>query len=38
MKFLEIEKDPISAASLGQVHKATLLNKEIVAVKVQDLD
>ena len=35
--FLTIDKDPISAASLGQVHKAILKNKEIVAVKVQRL-
>ena len=33
--FLEIDKKPISAASLGQVHKAILKNKETVAVKVQ---
>ena len=33
--FITIDKDPISAASLGQVHKAVLKNKEIVAVKVQ---
>ncbi len=33
--FLEIDKEPISAASLGQVHKAILKNGEIVAVKVQ---
>jgi len=33
--FLEIDKEPISAASLGQVHKAKLNNEEIVAVKVQ---
>ena len=33
--FLEIDKKPISAASLGQVHKAKLKNEEIVAVKVQ---
>ena len=33
--FLEIEKEPISAASLGQVHKAVLKNEEVVAVKVQ---
>ncbi len=33
--FLTIDKVPISAASLGQVHKAVLKNKEIVAVKVQ---
>ena len=30
-----IEKEPISAASLGQVHKATLTNGKVVAVKVQ---
>ncbi len=33
--FLSIDKEPISAASLGQVHKAVLKNQEIVAVKVQ---
>ena len=33
--FLEIDKDPISAASLGQVHKAKLKNEELVAIKVQ---
>ncbi len=33
--FLTIDKEPISAASLGQVHKAVLKNNEIVAVKVQ---
>jgi len=33
--FLSIDKEPISAASLGQVHKAVLKNKEVVAVKVQ---
>jgi len=33
--FLEIDKEPISAASLGQVHKAKLKNEEIVAIKVQ---
>jgi len=33
--FLEIEKEPISAASLGQVHKAILKSGEKVAVKIQ---
>ena len=33
--FLEIDKEPISAASLGQVHKAKLKNEDIVAIKVQ---
>ena len=33
--FIAIDKEPISAASLGQVHKAVLKNEEIVAVKVQ---
>ncbi|WP_269616407.1 ABC1 kinase family protein [Prochlorococcus marinus] len=33
--FLEIDKEPISAASLGQVHKATLKSGEKVAVKIQ---
>ncbi len=33
--FLNIDKEPISAASLGQVHKAVLINKDVVAVKVQ---
>tara|TARA_B100000965_G_scaffold141222_1_gene117559 strand:+ start:669 stop:2522 length:1854 start_codon:yes stop_codon:yes gene_type:complete len=33
--FKTIDKEPISAASLGQVHKATLKNGDIVAVKVQ---
>ncbi len=33
--FKEIEINPISAASLGQVHKGILLNGESVAVKVQ---
>ena len=33
--FLSIDKEPISAASLGQVHKAILKNGDCVAVKVQ---
>ena len=33
--FLTIDKEPISAASLGQVHKAVLKNEKVVAVKVQ---
>ena len=33
--FEEIDKEPISAASLGQVHKAKLKSGEKVAVKIQ---
>ncbi|WP_269603865.1 ABC1 kinase family protein [Prochlorococcus marinus] len=33
--FQEIDKEPISAASLGQVHKAILKSGEKVAVKIQ---
>lgn len=33
--FSEFEMKPVAAASLSQVHKATLLNGNIVAVKIQ---
>ncbi|KAH0568067.1 aarF domain-containing kinase 1 [Cotesia glomerata] len=33
--FESIEKEPLGAASLAQVHKATLKNGKVVAVKVQ---
>ncbi len=33
--FKEFDKKPLAAASVGQVHKARLLNGEIVAVKIQ---
>jgi ubiquinone biosynthesis protein len=33
--FLEFEREPVAAASIGQVHKAVLPNGRTVAVKVQ---
>jgi ubiquinone biosynthesis protein len=33
--FLEFEREPVAAASIGQVHRATLPNGKLVAVKVQ---
>jgi aarF domain-containing kinase len=33
--FSDIEEEPIGAASLAQVHKATLKDGTVVAVKVQ---
>src|SRR5204862_7701829 len=33
--FLEFERQPMAAASIGQVHRATLPNGKRVAVKVQ---
>ena len=33
--FLQLDQEPISAASLGQVHKGILINGKKVAVKVQ---
>ncbi|MDP2090621.1 MAG: AarF/ABC1/UbiB kinase family protein [Candidatus Gracilibacteria bacterium] len=36
--FKSIEKTPIASASIGQVHKAVLLNGEIVAIKIVKKD
>ena len=33
--FYEFNKTPVAAASIGQVHRATLINGEDVAVKIQ---
>jgi ubiquinone biosynthesis protein len=33
--FLDFEREPVAAASIGQVHRATLPNGKLVAVKVQ---
>jgi ubiquinone biosynthesis protein len=33
--FLQFEKEPLAAASIGQVHRARLVNDEEVVVKVQ---
>src|SRR4051812_43173078 len=33
--FLDFEREPVAAASIGQVHRATLPNGKPVAVKVQ---
>jgi ubiquinone biosynthesis protein len=33
--FLEFEREPVAAASIGQVHKAVIPNGKTVAVKVQ---
>ena len=33
--FLDFEKEPLGAASIAQVHKATLLDGRTVAVKLQ---
>ncbi|MGD2039967.1 MAG: AarF/UbiB family protein [Anaerolineae bacterium] len=33
--FVEIDRNPLASASIGQVHKGTLQNGETVAIKVQ---
>jgi predicted unusual protein kinase regulating ubiquinone biosynthesis (AarF/ABC1/UbiB family) len=33
--FLSFDESPIASASIGQVHRAVLKNKEVVAVKIQ---
>jgi aarF domain-containing kinase len=34
-KFLEFDEEPFAAASIGQVHKAILLDNQKVAIKIQ---
>lgn len=36
--FKSIEESPLGAASISQVHKATLLNGEVVAIKIKRKD
>ncbi len=36
--FLDFDEEPVAAASIGQVHRATLPNGKVVAVKVQRPD
>lgn len=36
--FATFDEEPIGAASIGQVHRATLLNGRAVVVKVQSPD